>query len=57
MWYQELLILDAGYVLSLGSGALVLACISFMASANGIAARAMRLIACGLLGMVMLAAP
>ena len=57
MWYQELVILDAGQVLSLGAGALVLACVSFMAGVNGIAARGMRFIACGVIGMVVLAAP
>ena len=56
MWYQELVILDAGQVLSLGAGALVLTCVSFMAGMNGIVARGMRFIACGVIGLVVLAA-
>jgi hypothetical protein len=57
MWHQELAILDSAHVLTLGSGALVLACVSFMVGVDGIAARGMRLIACAVTGMVVLASP
>ena len=56
MWSQDL-VLDAGYVLSLGAGSLVLACASFMADTDGIAAKVLRIIACGVIGLVVLAAP
>ena len=56
MWYQEL-VLDAGHVLSLGAGALVLGCVSFMAGESDIVAKALRFIACSVIGLVVLAAP
>jgi hypothetical protein len=49
--------LEAGHVLAMGAGALVLACLSFMADLNGIAAWGMRLIAWALLATVVLTAP
>jgi hypothetical protein len=57
MWYRELAILDAGHLLSLGTGALALTYISFMAGVDGTAAKAMRLIACAVTGIVVLASP
>jgi hypothetical protein len=57
MWYQELAILDAGHLLSLGTGALVLTYISFMAGMDGTAAKTMRFIACVVTGIVVLASP
>jgi hypothetical protein len=57
MWYRELAILDAGHLLSLGTGALALTYISFMAGVDGTAAKAMRFIACAVTGIVVLASP
>jgi hypothetical protein len=51
------MMLEAGHVLTMGAGALVLACLSFMADLNGIAAWGMRLIAWALLATVVLTAP
>ena len=49
--------LEAGHVLALGAGALVFACLSFMAGLNGIVAWTLRLIAWALLATVILTAP
>lgn len=56
MWSHEL-VLDAGHVLSLGAGSLVLACASFMAGVGGIAAKVLQIVACGVIGLIVLAAP
>ena len=49
--------LEAGHLLAMGAGALLLTCLSFMAGLNGIVAWTMRLIAWALLATVMLTAP
>ena len=49
--------LDAEHVLALGAGALVLACLSFIAGLNSILAWTLRLIAWAMLATVMLMAP
>lgn len=56
VWSQGLA-LEAGHVLFLGAGSLILACASFMVDTKGLAAKVLRIMACGMVGLIVLAAP